>query len=686
MLPLLLRGSLLLTAASAAFVGLGTTAYKPYCCTACRASLAAATLACTPHHHGGAHSHGATTPPDCYASDEAFLTSLAYCLNVTCTDQEQLPIWELEKWWAQKVTENPTVPPTLLYTQALGLIGVPPQGEYSAGLTLNTTMRPNSAALAMYRNFYPIFEENSSLLNRYSLVVLVVGFATPVLVSWAGYAPFMADLYAKATPWLVYPSIFGRYHARPLPWLLGNAPTMGQFQYIAMFFVLNLVLSSVSYTSAQPHPWGYNKAQEINAYIGYRTGEFGYAILPLTILFSGRNNILLWLTNWSHGTFLILHRWVARLFILLAIVHSLTLLIAYKGSGIYAMNFPQAYFSWGIVGTVLAVVMLFSNSLWLRRWSYEVFLIQHILFVVILIVACWYHVILRFGKKGSHEYWLYAAIAVWVFDRLMRIVRIIKNRARYATVTDVGQGHVRVDIPGVRWGTAPGIHAYVHFPTITSLRPWENHPFSVNSTAHLSSWRKHDVPTSATVHETSSSENSEKHGGQQPSVTSAVDTPIQTTIGISLFIKKNTGMTKHLKNHSKLLTFLDGPYPKYSSKSLLDCDRVILIGGGIGITGLLAWLNVHPNVRLTWSMKETSSALVNELQSALHGVGQKDILINQRIDVESLLFAEVQAGYKSIGVVVCGPGGLCDDVRAVVARLGRHEKTIFELEVDTFSW
>jgi predicted YcjX-like family ATPase len=33
-----------------------------------------------------------------------------------------------------------------------------------------------------------------------------------------------------------------------------------------------------------------------------------------------------------------------------------------------------------------------------------------------------------------------------------------------------------------------------------------------------------------------------------------------------------------------------------------------------------------------------------------------------------------------------GRGGMCDDVRAVVAGLGRAGKTTFELEADAFSW
>lgn len=53
---------------------------------------------------------------------------------------------------------------------------------------------------------------------------------------------------------------------------------------------------------------------------------------------------------------------------------------------------------------------------------------------------------------------------------------------------------------------------------------------------------------------------------------------------------------------------------------------------------------------------------------------------------EALLEEEVRAGWGRVGVVVCGPAGLCDATRAAVVRLGRRHETVFELEVDAFGW
>jgi FAD-binding domain len=75
--------------------------------------------------------------------------------------------------------------------------------------------------------------------------------------------------------------------------------------------------------------------------------------------------------------------------------------------------------------------------------------------------------------------------AVWVSDQLLRIARVAVAGPRRARVTELGESHVRIDIPRIRWGSEPGKHVYIYFPTLNPLRPWENHLFSVLPTALL---------------------------------------------------------------------------------------------------------------------------------------------------------------------------------------------------------
>ena len=124
--------------------------------------------------------------------------------------------------------------------------------------------------------------------EQYSIAILVAGFGTPVVLTWLGYVPYISGIIDRIKPYLVYPSIIGTYQVRPLPYLLGNAPTVGQSLYIIAFFILNVVLSAVKYESKQPHAWYATQRKEITAYIFYRTGVLAFVLAPLVILFSSR--------------------------------------------------------------------------------------------------------------------------------------------------------------------------------------------------------------------------------------------------------------------------------------------------------------------------------------------------------------------------------------------------------------
>lgn len=74
------------------------------------------------------------------------------------------------------------------------------------------------------------------------------------------------------------------------------------------------------------------------------------------------------------------------------------------------------------------------------------------------------------------------------------------------------------------------------------------------------------------------------------------------------------------------------------------------------------------------------------MDSALQMIKDQEVLVGERIDLRRLLSHEADSRYAKIGVVACGPGSMCDEVRSIVAGLGRSGKTVFELEVHAFSW
>lgn len=113
------------------------------------------------------------------------------------------------------------------------------------------------------------------------------------------------------------------------------------------------------------------------------------------------------------------------------------------------------------------------------------------------------------------------------------------------------------------------------------------------------------------------------------------------------------------------------------------------MAGGIGITGLLAWVDNHPNIKLFWSAKQSARPLVAAMEPVVTPLGQgnAEVRVWQRFVAREILEEKVKAGCAKIGVMVCGHGRLCDDVLAAMVDLGKRSKgRTFVLEVEACTW
>ncbi|EPS45668.1 hypothetical protein H072_340 [Dactylellina haptotyla CBS 200.50] len=668
--------------------------FAPYCAMACIRPLMAMMLDCSSDGQM-IGSMLMTTTTECWADNTPYLSSLAWCMNIKCAPFD-IPASELEHFWETQATGQQnagaiTVPPKWSYGEALAL-NERPMFQLTVGdMDLNrTALIPNELWIKQY-NIFSTLQRESTIENTYGISMLSVGFGLPIVITILGYLPPFGKIIRKVRPYLVWPSTIGTYQVRPLPYLLGNAPTIGQTLYIVMFAILNIIFTCIGYRSGQPSAWYKNTYYEIFSYIMYRTGIFGYILAPLVFLFGGRNNVLLWATNWSHSTYLLLHRWVARVFAFQSLLHSVLAVILYKMEGRYHEDSKLPYWSWGIVATVAVVVLIVFSHLPMRNWSYEIFLIVHIVFSVIMLVGFWYHAYLLYAYLGGLTTWIHCCVGVWVFDRMMRVLRILRaGGIKRASITEMGAlgEYVRIDIPGIRYGVEPGQHIYVYFPTLHPLKPWENHPFSVLQTALL------DFP--------SASATPDRHGSQDIEVgssSSKTDEKVyvgeeakdsnqrrRPAPGLTLYVRKSTGATKYLSAKTNIIALVEGPYSNNNVKGVLRCDRILLIGGGIGITALLPFVNNHWNVKLAWSVRNGAACLINELEPVLNGVADKIVVVGARLQLDDLLAQEANAGWQKVGVVISGPGSLCDDARAAVIKAAKLGTTEFEMEVEAYSW
>ena len=83
--------------------------YKPPCAFSCRSIISGAMLNCSVMEGGEDSMAGMagmdmgaefTTSPECYATDDSFLQTLAYCMSTHCSGVSE---WKLEQYWVINV-------------------------------------------------------------------------------------------------------------------------------------------------------------------------------------------------------------------------------------------------------------------------------------------------------------------------------------------------------------------------------------------------------------------------------------------------------------------------------------------------------------------------------------------------------------------------------------------------------
>lgn len=504
------------------------------------------------------------------------------------------------------------------------------------------------------------------------------------------------------------PPLFGTKHASPSLLQLANIPTRGQSLFLLYLVAINVVLCCVGYPIADPNSWYSSNWYQLASYVADRTGVLSFVNITLLVLYSGRNSLLLYLTDWSRSTLLLVHRWVAWLCTLQACVHSAVWLGLYVYDKGHTAVSKEPFWYWGIIATLSLVVLLPLSILPIRKAVYEAFLGTHVFFAILAIAGSWYHILYRYSHQWGYETWLYVAMAVWAFDRLVRLVRMARLGVLRAYVSRVDDDYLRLDVPGVDCAG----HVYAYFPSLT-WRVWENHPFSVvNAVA------------------TSPASYSSKHGGSSPDKlgtstttketgSAASETPSLSATnprGITLLVRTHAGLTAKLISAigcpSGIPILLEGSYGDPSS-TLLKADHgpsvaypnTLCIAGGVGITAILPSLHSALSLyaptgttKLFWGVRQAGlvaavEGLVREVRVSdddpdvrFWGRVETHVALGERMNLRSILEREVGGpGSPGTTVVVCGPESMADEVRCIVSGLGRHGAVVRLVE-ESFTW
>jgi hypothetical protein len=400
-------------------------------------------------------------------------------------------------------------------------------------------------------------------------------------------------------------------------------------------------------------------------------------------LMAGRNNILLWLTNWPHSTYLLLHRWVAYCCILEAVLHSLVWLSrATLSNHNHAERVKSLYWRWGIVATVSFSLILFTSILPIRQKQYELFLACHIILALLALVGVYQHIWFKFTRDlGSHGYeiWIFLTMTFWVLDHIIRYLRIAKNGIGRAEITVLDDDYIQIDVQDIE---VEG-HVYLYFPTL-SWRFWENHPFSVYASALPSQTKgtSDSTPESPLSGQNSLNENVEKI---RPSLhLESVMRYNQQILhpGFSLLVRTMGGTTSLLRYRQSLPVLVEGSYHKPKPPSP-HC-HLVAVAGGVGITAVLPTLKAHQgSKKLYWGSRAQS--LIDQVAPYLANT-EVEISVGRRLDLPTILTEELKGSGSDVVVLVCGPSEMADEVRAIVSTYVRKGERNIHLEDESFGW
>ncbi|KAJ5205998.1 hypothetical protein N7491_003380 [Penicillium cf. griseofulvum] len=626
----------------------------------------------------------------CYAENDAFLQTLAYCIYVHCPTEANST---LQRYWEMNVAGSHAVQPSPKesYQQALWSIGFKPNVTVNSTETLKSASLIPDAAYALEYNTLSTFERVETSHETYGLVLILTSAIIPIALSVIRFIPFPARWAAKVQAQFLHPPLIGNRHNEPF-FNTFIMPTRGQALFVAYLIIINIILCAVGYESTHLSSWYGSETIEITTYVSNRAGVLSFANIPVLFLYSGRNNVLLWLTNWSHSTFLLLHRWVAVICTIQACLHSAIYLQIYTANGTLSSESKLPYWCWGIIATLAMVVLLPGSALQIRRRCYELFLAWHIFFSLLALIGCYLHIFYRYAHQWGYENWIYIAFGIWAFERGFRVLRIIRNGILQAHISVVDDEYIKLEIPDT---TAVG-HVYLYFPTLT-WRIWENHPFSVMADVQQNGSRTFkksrdcllegkDENTKIHITATGDVSGSEiLHASRQDS--------LQGHSRLLIYIRTGAGITRHLRGQSQLHVLVESAYHPTSilGKEVTHGPNIIAIAGGVGVTAIMPILLGHRGYhKLLWAVR--SKALVDSVQESLGEARFKHCnavtFHNQRMDVSQLLEDEVArfTGGK-LTVAVSGPPRMADEVRVVVARLIKSNPAVTLTFVEeSFSW
>ncbi|KAJ5720171.1 hypothetical protein N7493_007049 [Penicillium malachiteum] len=502
---------------------------------------------------------------------------------------------------------------------------------------------------------------------------------------------------------VIYAPLFRNRHNRELQ--LSQAINMGTLpSRFHAFLVVGIVAMNVALCVVTT-PYG-TEEDTLAGIVRNRTGTMATVNLIPLILMAGRNNPLIAMLHVPFDTWNLLHRWLGRIVVLEALAHTFAWMVPKVQEGSWnvvgeAISGSSFLLS-GFVTTCTLTALLVHSPSAIRHAFYETFIHFHFVLAAVSMGFLWVHL-----NGMVAQTYLLVAIVFWALERATRLLILVYRNVGYnsttATVEALPGDAMRVTLRLARpWTFRPGQHIYLYVPAIGW---WTSHPFSV-------SW----------------SESEQVFSDEKALPLAQQDllrTPEKETL--SLLIRRRTGMTDKLFQRAvnsigsrvTLRAFVEGPYGNIHSMD--SYGTVMLFAGGVGITHhvpfvrhlvagfaegtvatrrlTLVWIIQSPE-HLEWIRPWMTRILAMDRRREVLRImlfvtrprNTKEIqspsatvqMFPGRPNIDTLVAMEVENQVGAMGVLVCGNGGLSDDVRRVCRK--RQSQTNLDFVEESFTW
>ncbi|KAF2083307.1 hypothetical protein K490DRAFT_19076, partial [Saccharata proteae CBS 121410] len=262
-------------------------------------------------------------------------------------------------------------------------------------------------------------------------------------------------------------------------------PSLGKTSIVAANIVVLLVLCFYNFDLNDR--WSFEN-------IGYRTGCISVAQFPLIFLLAGKKNIIGWLTGTSYERLNWLHRWAARCLLLTVTIHMGYWFADwapydYIGQQIRTNDITRH----GLISWCLLLWIVISSATPIRGWSYEVFVLQHLVSMAVFTGFVYLHI---------SSWPMYIRVFIWIpvglffFDRVVRGLSMLFTNLAIFHPKQRKQGQmsglwackakftplphettrITIDNPPITW--TPGQHVFL---SCHSVVPLQSHPFTIAS-------------------------------------------------------------------------------------------------------------------------------------------------------------------------------------------------------------